>query len=106
MYDVGRRESFEAIESVWLKEVDLYSTYPNAVKLVVGNKIDQEAREVTLEEGLAFAREHGAIYIDCSAKTKVNLHTPAPKTPTPHASMVMSCSHPSVRALLVPFLRF
>ena len=105
MYDVGRRESFEAIESVWLKEVDLYSTYPNAVKLVVGNKIDQEAREVTLDEGLAFAREHGAIYIDCSAKTKVNLHTSSENTHTAcfHADELFSPFRPGA---CCAFLRF
>jgi hypothetical protein len=40
-----------------IHQVDLYSTYPNAVKLLVGNKIDQQEREVTKEEGDAFARE-------------------------------------------------
>merc|ERR1711981_1519129 len=73
VYDVGRRESFEALGKIWLKEVDLYSTYPNAVKLLIGNKIDQENREVTKEEGDAFAREHATLFIECSAKTKVGI---------------------------------
>jgi len=73
VYDVGRRESFEALDKIWLKEVDLYSTYPNAVKLLIGNKIDQEEREVSKEEGDAFAREKATLFIECSAKTKVGI---------------------------------
>merc|ERR1711865_276500 len=73
VYDVGRRESFEALQNIWLKEVDLYSTYPNCVKLLIGNKIDQEEREVTKAEGDAFAREHATLFIECSAKTKVGI---------------------------------
>merc|ERR1711907_403672 len=73
VYDVGRRESFEALKSVWLKEVDLYSTYSNAVKLLVGNKIDTDERQVSHEDGLEFAREHSTLFIECSAKTKVGI---------------------------------
>merc|ERR1712093_527527 len=73
VYDVGRRESFDALANVWLKEVELYSTYPNAVKLLIGNKIDQEDRQVTHDEGDAFAREHATLFIECSAKTKVGI---------------------------------
>lgn len=53
--------------------MDLYSTYPNAVKLLIGNKIDQEPREVSKAEGDAFAREHATLFIECSAKTKVGI---------------------------------
>jgi len=73
VYDVGRRESFEALGNIWLKEIELYSTYPNAVKLLIGNKIDQETREVTKAEGDAFAREHATLFVECSAKTKVGI---------------------------------
>merc|ERR1711998_160283 len=73
VYDVGRRESFEALQKIWLKEVDLYSTYPDAVKLLIGNKIDQEPREVSKAEGDAFARESATLFIECSAKTKVGI---------------------------------
>jgi Ras-related protein Rab-18 len=73
VYDVGRRESFEALKSVWLKEVDLYSTYSNAVKLLIGNKIDSDERQVSHEDGLEFAREYNTLFIECSAKTKVGI---------------------------------
>jgi len=70
VYDVGRKDSFDALKSVWLKEVDLYSTYGNAVKLLIGNKIDTDERQVSHEDGLEFAREFGTLFIECSAKTK------------------------------------
>jgi len=70
VYDIGRRESFEALGKIWLKEVELYSTYPNAVKLLVGNKVDTVNREVSFEEARDFARERNTLFIECSAKTK------------------------------------
>merc|ERR1711865_107040 len=73
VYDVGRRESFEALKAIWLKEVDLYSTYGNAVKLLIGNKIDSDDRQVSHEDGLEFAREYNTLFIECSAKTKVGI---------------------------------
>ena len=45
MYDVTNRESFENIVE-WLKEIDIYSTRDDAVKMLVGNKIDK----VTIDE--------------------------------------------------------
>ena len=40
MYDVTRRDTLDAIARHWLPEVERYTTYPDAVKMVVGNKID------------------------------------------------------------------
>lgn len=40
-YDVTRRETFESIEDIWMREVDMYSTVDNAVKMVVANKVDK-----------------------------------------------------------------
>ena len=40
-YDVSRRETFESIEDIWMREVDMYSTVDNAVKMVVANKVDK-----------------------------------------------------------------
>lgn len=38
-------------------------------KIVVGNKIDLERREVSREEGLRFAKKHQTIFVETSAKT-------------------------------------
>lgn len=69
VYDVSKRETFEALKTVWLKEVALYSTRPSAIKMVVGNKLDLDERQVSREEGLAFAREQSTLFVESSAKT-------------------------------------
>lgn len=52
----------------WATELNTYST-TNVVKLVVGNKIDQAAaRQVSTEEGAAYAEKLGCHFMECSAK--------------------------------------
>jgi Ras-related protein Rab-18 len=70
-YDVSRRETFESLSSVWMPEVDLYSTVEDAVKMVVGNKVDVENREVTKDEGREFAKQHGCLFVETSAKRNI-----------------------------------
>lgn len=41
MYDVTRRETFTNLSDVWAKEVELYSTNQDCVKMLVGNKVDK-----------------------------------------------------------------
>uniref|UniRef100_H2ZIZ8 small monomeric GTPase n=1 Tax=Ciona savignyi TaxID=51511 RepID=H2ZIZ8_CIOSA len=69
VYDCTRKDSFSHL-STWLTEVETYSTKPNIVKMLVGNKIDMENRVVTREEGLKFARKHSMLFIEASAKTR------------------------------------
>ncbi len=40
-----RRETFESIEDIWMKEVDMYSTVDDAVKMVVANKVDKVCQQ-------------------------------------------------------------
>ena len=47
----------------------MYSTRAAAVKMIVGNKIDIEGREVSYEEGVRFAREQSTLFVESSAKT-------------------------------------
>ena len=50
-----------------------YATVDDAVQMVVGNKVDLDGaglREVTSEEGAAFARRHGCLYKETSAKAR------------------------------------
>lgn len=71
-YDVTRRETFESLDEIWMREVDMYSTIEDAVKMVVANKLDKESeREVSREEGQAFARQHGCLFVETSAKTNL-----------------------------------
>lgn len=52
----------------------MYATIPDAIKMVVGNKVDREKeRRVSREEGKAFARQHGCLFIETSAKSNVKV---------------------------------
>ncbi|KAJ6798376.1 ras-related protein RABC1 isoform X1 [Iris pallida] len=74
VYDVTRRDTFTDLSDVWAKEIDLYSTNQDCIKMLVGNKVDKESeRVVTKKEGIDFAREYGCLFLECSAKTRVNV---------------------------------
>ncbi|GAB4822438.1 hypothetical protein N2152v2_009484 [Parachlorella kessleri] len=69
VYDVTRRETFESLGDIWMREVDMYSTVEDAVKMVVANKTDlADAREVSKDDGTQFARTHGCLFVETSAK--------------------------------------
>jgi len=38
---VTRRETFESLDDIWMREVDMYSTVEDSVKMVVANKLDK-----------------------------------------------------------------
>ena len=73
VYDVGRRETFENLRDIWLREVEMYCTGNSVVKMLVANKIDVEQRTVSREEGSELARSLGTMFFECSAKTKVGV---------------------------------
>ncbi|XVE95609.1 hypothetical protein REPUB_Repub02eG0113200 [Reevesia pubescens] len=74
VYDVTRRDTFTDLSDIWAKEIDLYSTNQDCIKMLVGNKVDKESeRVVNKKEGIDFAREYGCLFIECSAKTRVNV---------------------------------
>lgn len=73
VYDVSNRKTFDALKDVWLKEFSMYSTRPAAVKMVIGNKVDIDDRQVTREEGLAFARQQRTLFVESSAKTAMGV---------------------------------
>ncbi|KAK4272819.1 hypothetical protein QN277_021322 [Acacia crassicarpa] len=74
VYDVTRRDTFTNLSEIWSKEVELYSTNQNCVKMLVGNKVDRDSeRVVSREEGLALAKELGSLFLECSAKTRENV---------------------------------
>jgi len=69
LYDVCNSESFENLK-MWMKELEMYSTYPDMVKLLIGNKIDKKGmRQIARKQGDQFAKENGMMFIECSAKT-------------------------------------
>ncbi|ELT87498.1 hypothetical protein CAPTEDRAFT_21450 [Capitella teleta] len=69
VYDVCSQASFAKLDN-WLNELETFSTKHDIVKMLVGNKIDKEPREVSREEGLKFARRYHMLFIEASAKTK------------------------------------
>lgn len=63
---------FKNIDS-WLSDVREHAD-PNLTCILVGNKIDlcesgSRPREVTTEEGEAWAREHDLLFVEASAKS-------------------------------------
>ena len=73
VYDVSRRETFDNLKEIWLREVEMYSGGGTVVKMLVANKVDMETRAVSKEEGQELARSLGTIFFECSAKTKVGV---------------------------------
>ena len=67
-YDITCRESFENLQG-WLEECKTNGN-PEMTLVLVGNKIDMgDNREVSTEEGKAFAAENNMIFFETSAKT-------------------------------------
>ncbi|XP_071690634.1 ras-related protein RABC2a-like [Rutidosis leptorrhynchoides] len=74
VYDVTRRETFTNLSDIWAKEIDLYSTNPDCIKMLVGNKVDKDTeRFVSREEGIALAQELKCLFLECSARTRENV---------------------------------
>lgn len=74
VYDVSRRDTFESL-NMWLQEVEQFSMGggKDVVKLLVGNKVDQE-RIVDRQMANEWAREKGMIFMEASAKTKEGIN--------------------------------
>ncbi|CAI5483500.1 unnamed protein product [Closterium sp. Yama58-4] len=74
VYDVTRRETLTSVVDGWMEEVQRYSTLPGCALMLVGNKADREAdREVGKEVGAELARSWGCLFLECSAKTRLNV---------------------------------
>uniref|UniRef100_A0A8C9B3G1 Ras-related protein Rab-2A n=1 Tax=Phocoena sinus TaxID=42100 RepID=A0A8C9B3G1_PHOSS len=69
VYDIIRRDTFNHL-TTWLEYARQHSN-SNMVIMLTGNK--KFRREVKKEEGEAFAREHGLIFMETSAKTASNV---------------------------------
>merc|ERR1711934_334739 len=72
VYGITRRETFTHLTS-WLEESRQHAS-PNMTIMLIGNKCDdEEKRAVTFEEGEAFAKQHGLLFLETSAKTAHNV---------------------------------
>lgn len=70
-FDVTRRESFEMV-TFWMSEIKKHAL-EDVIKVLVGNQIDKENREVASQEGKSKAEELGVEYFETSAKTGVGI---------------------------------
>lgn len=68
--DVTDIESFKALH-LWLEEVSKHTTHPDAVLVLIANKIDKRAEDncVSKIDGQDFATEHSMLFVETSAKT-------------------------------------
>lgn len=67
-----RRETFNHLAS-WLEDARQHAN-PNMSIMLIGNKCDlSHRRAVSTEEGEQFAKEHGLIFMEASAKTAQNV---------------------------------
>ena len=71
VYDVTDRQSFASLVE-WLEEVESRAD-PDAIRILVGNKIDNEHKAITTEEGHDFAKKHNLLFVECSAKNSINV---------------------------------
>eukprot|EP00456_Euglypha_rotunda_P011761 TRINITY_DN13161_c0_g1_i1.p1 TRINITY_DN13161_c0_g1~~TRINITY_DN13161_c0_g1_i1.p1 ORF type:complete len:158 (-),score=14.26 TRINITY_DN13161_c0_g1_i1:10-483(-) len=70
VYDVTDRKSFEHV-SYWMSNIDNYAS-ENVCRILVGNKVDLETREVKTEEGEALADEIGrAVQQECRDRSRM-----------------------------------
>eukprot|EP01060_Flectonema_neradi_P032502 TRINITY_DN517_c2_g1_i1.p1 TRINITY_DN517_c2_g1~~TRINITY_DN517_c2_g1_i1.p1 ORF type:complete len:214 (+),score=32.72 TRINITY_DN517_c2_g1_i1:53-694(+) len=74
VYDITDRNSFDHLMDVWMGEVESYKSFPDVVKLLVGNKKDLVSEDTprAVPQSLAeeFAKTHGMMWIEASAKTE------------------------------------
>ncbi|WRX08421.1 Small GTPase - like 3 [Theobroma cacao] len=72
VYDITRRETFNHLAS-WLEDARQHAN-ANMTVMLIGNKCDlAHRRAVSTEEGEQFAKEHGLIFMEASAKTAQNV---------------------------------
>ncbi|CAI8612477.1 unnamed protein product [Vicia faba] len=72
VYDISRRGTFDSIKR-WLDELTTQND-STVARMLVGNKCDLESiREVSTEEGKAFAEEEGLFFMETSALDATNV---------------------------------
>ena len=72
LYDVTNKDSFKNLES-WLIEIEK-NAKEKVLKILIGNKCDlTDDREISTEEGKAFALRNGMEFMETSAKMNTNV---------------------------------
>ncbi|EOA32592.1 hypothetical protein CARUB_v10015885mg [Capsella rubella] len=72
VYDITRRETFKHVAS-WLEDVQQQVTQNMSI-ILIGNKCDLvRKRAISKEEGEEFAKQHGLLFLETSARTSQNV---------------------------------
>ena len=73
VYDISKHSSFEDIQ-VWIDDC-IKQTAKSVLLFLIGNKNDlNDEREVSYEEGEAYAKAHKMMFLEASAKTGNNIN--------------------------------
>ena len=71
VYSITDENSFTKIREMIEEQKDSFK--PGTIKVLVGNKSDDEERKVSSEEGIALANELRMLFFETSAKNDVNV---------------------------------
>ena len=74
VYDVTNSETYENLK-YWMQSIknNLGNSIDDIPIIIIGNKIDCQEREVSVEEAESFWKEQGFSYFETSAKTGENI---------------------------------
>ncbi|KAG8270484.1 Ras- protein Rab-30 [Homalodisca vitripennis] len=71
VYDISCQPTFDCLPD-WLREIEEYASN-KVLRILVGNKIDREDREIPSHVGEDFAQRHNMYYLETSAKEADNV---------------------------------
>jgi small GTP-binding protein len=71
VYDISCQPTFDCLPD-WLREIEEYAS-SKVLRVLVGNKIDREDREIPTHVGEDFAHRHSMYYLETSAKEAENV---------------------------------
>ena len=74
MFDVTNKKSYDDV-GYWYEQASMHGS-PDAIKILVGNKIDlKKNRDISFEEACLLAKKCNMKYIEVSAKEGDNVNT-------------------------------
>ncbi|KAH0813863.1 hypothetical protein GEV33_008931 [Tenebrio molitor] len=71
VYDISCQPTFDCLPD-WLREIEEYAS-SKVLRVLVGNKIDREDREIPTHVGEEFAERHNMYFLETSAKEAENV---------------------------------
>ncbi|KAL1505368.1 hypothetical protein ABEB36_004951 [Hypothenemus hampei] len=71
VYDISCQPTFDCLPD-WLREIEEYAS-SKVLRVLVGNKIDRDDREIPTQVGEEFAERHNMYFLETSAKESDNV---------------------------------